>query len=226
MDPTTAIYFQELCKSGKLIQMSKGTFFASVTSRDNGIYCLEQGLCALIKYTSNGEEIIYHYFKPGDIIGGVPFHRNTQYSYGSTPSQIFEICAKTPCRVYKINFKQLHEITSNDPHIAALISESVADHFLCVLNHFHSAKEDYTSVRLCKILLDLAQYKDDEYILDKHFTYVELAKYLGVHCVTVSRVIRKLKDLGIVAKKGHCIVIKDMDGLNALIHSPELLSTT
>ena len=49
------------------------------------------------------------------------------------------------------------------------------------------------------------------------FTYAEIAKYLGMHPVTVSKLSSALKKAGIIKKEKGRILIIDEDRLKALI---------
>lgn len=61
-----------LCKDAIKIYLDKNQYFSSINNHENTAYCLISGVCALLRFTQNGEEIIYHYFKEKDVIGGVP----------------------------------------------------------------------------------------------------------------------------------------------------------
>ena len=61
-----------LCKDAIKIHLGKNQYFSSINNHENTAYCLISGVCALLRFTQNGEEIIYHYFKEKDVIGGVP----------------------------------------------------------------------------------------------------------------------------------------------------------
>ncbi|MGL5677782.1 MAG: Crp/Fnr family transcriptional regulator [Cellulosilyticaceae bacterium] len=222
MNTTNQLNFQLLCTLGKPLTLQKNTTFSSILNNENAIYCLEEGLCALVRYTHGGEEIIYHYFKPGDIIGGVPFNLSHQTSSVLPITQdLCQLYTKTKCKVSRISFPQLKDLIVKNPDIGFLVNECISRHFISVITHFHSSKEDHTPIRLCRILLDLADYKDGEYIIEKCFNYTELSKYLGVHSVTISRIMLVLKNMGIIDKRGHSTIIKDVDKLLNLIDCPE-----
>lgn len=52
--------------------------------------------------------------------------------------------------------------------------------------------------------------------MPKVFSYVEIAKYLGIHPVTVSKIAAELRDLGIIAKGRMGIEILDVEQLKEL----------
>ena len=214
-------FLEILCKEGTRIQLDKNQYFSSIINHENTAYCLISGVCALLRFTQNGEEIIYHYFREKDLIGGVPFflsHKgaaqiNTLYSFCS-------LYTKTECILYKIPFSVLERKIKEEPEIGYWISEGIARHFMEEISHVHSSKEDHTSGRLCRTLIELANEKNGRYELQKYFTYTELARYLGVHSVTVSKIMLVLKKMKVIEKEGHKTVICDMEQLKYLAENP------
>lgn len=214
--------FEQLCEAGNAIHVKKGLCLVPSIGQDNALYCLKEGLCALVRYTRNGDEIIYHYFKTGDLIGSVYFHLLYQtLNPQDNLTELSQIYAKTDCQLYRVEYTKLNELIVQKPEFSHFLTYSVAKRFVSVVNHFHASLEDSTAIRLYKMLIQLAHYKDGDYMLDKYFTYVEIAKYLGVHSVTISRLMLGLKNQGIITKAGHCIVISDMACLQQLCYDTD-----
>ena len=128
---------------------------------------------------------------------------------------------KTRCELYKIPFYVIEQKIKEEPEIGYWISEGISRHFMEVISHIHSSKEDHTSGRLCRTLIELSDKKNGRYELQKYFTYTELARYLGVHSVTVSKIMLMLKKMGAIEKEGHQTIIRDMDLLHHLAEHPE-----
>lgn len=211
-----------LCGMGTRIQMKKNQYFSSVNNQENTAYCLVSGVCALVRFTQNGDEVIYHYFKEKDIIGGVPFFLSHNRSV--PVFSMYQFCSlytKTDCELYRIPFSLIEQEIRQCPELGYWISECISRHFMAVISHMHAAKEDFTAIRLCRTLLELADEKDGRYQLQKYFTYTELAGYLAVHPVTISKIMLNLKKMGVIEKDGRIIVLCDLPKLNRLIAHPE-----
>ncbi|MGL5677353.1 MAG: Crp/Fnr family transcriptional regulator [Cellulosilyticaceae bacterium] len=212
---------QKLCALGTKKVLEKGVNISPDATESNALYYLEDGLCALVRYTQNGEEIIYHYFQSGQILGGVYFHlAEDPTRYLHDPYQLSHFITKTKCTLYQIPYHKVNHLIETDPSIGILIAKSMATHFHDVLGHFHGTNDHFTHVRLCKFLLNLSQKTDGIYRLARHFTYVEISKYLGVHSVTISRMMLTLKQLGIIKKDGHSTIILHPEKLVDIIQSP------
>lgn len=218
MDESKKKHFLKLlCRHGRRMEMGKNQYFSSINNHENTAYCLVSGVCALSRFTQGGEEIIYHYFKESDFIGGVPLflsHENAAQAYSH-----YNFCSlytKTECVLYQIPFSVVEQLIREDPEISFWIGECVARYFMASISHVHSSRENHVSGCLCRALIELADHKSGRYELKKYFTYAELSRYLGVHQVTVSKVMLQLKKEGIIEKEGHKTIIRDMERLRKL----------
>ena len=80
--------------------------------------------------------------------------------------------------------------------------------------------EETLVTALCQLLLSVCHKEPGEKpIVPKFYTYEELARYLGCHPVTVSRIMAKLKQLGYLKKSGRALVIEDEQKLIDLMES-------
>lgn len=210
-------YFDEFCKIGQFRNIKKGECLDCKGAYEKSAFCLVKGLCALTSITKSGDEKIYHYFSNRRIIGFVPAY--IPDTVLETQNSLFVIYAKTDCEVYEISYDHFCDFIAHNPTLSDAIILSLVENFIGVLYHFNSLQEDPTPIRLCKTLLDLAENHHGKLKLHSHFTYVELAKYLGVHTVTISRIMATLKTEGIILKDGHSIIIKNKDKLIDYIKS-------
>ena len=214
-------YFNEFCKIGKYRIVKKGECLYNLDRLNDHVYCLEDGLCALISITKSGEEKIYHYFTSGSIINFTPAYLTLP---PNTIASAFYMYTKSDCKVYEISYNAFYKLLSENADLNRYIMTLFANHFSNVLYHFHFMQEASTPSRLCKTLIDFSYLSGKRRIVNKHFNYVELAKYLGVHTVTVSRIMRSLKQVGAIEKDGHLIVIKDLAILERYLQDTESLS--
>lgn len=209
--------FKQLYSSGTIMEIPKGHCFTTESYGTNSVYCLLDGICALIRYTKCGKEIIYYYFQEGDIIGCVRFHAvESKQDQPIHHTVNYHVYAKTDCTISRLSFNKVAELMDSNIEIARYFNFSLSNHYLSILNHLHSSKECDTTERLAHLLIELAIYKNGAYIVDKHFTYVEMAKYLGVHYVTVSCIMANFKQLGLITKSGHNTIIEDIKTLTTM----------
>lgn len=183
----------------------------------NYVYLLDEGICALTSITKQGEEQIYLYFRPLRIIGFNQFVVSADKHNANTPE--FSVITKTTCSLYQIPYCTFLELIRNNSEFNAFLMETLADNYIDALIHFHLMQEESVVVRLCHLLFEVSQLKGGTRVVPRFFTYAEMAKYLGCHSVTVSRIMAKLKQKGYVTKTPYGIAIEQEDALQELINS-------
>ena len=69
--------------------------------------------------------------------------------------------------------------------------------------------ENRSANAVCEMLLNFSEYVDGRLVVNKWFKYIDLANYLKINISTVSRIIRKLKENGIIQIEEKRILIMD-----------------
>lgn len=209
-------HLAELKKLGAICQVKRSECLYSRTSRDKYVYFLEEGICALTSASLDGRERIYQYFLSEDLIGFTPaFNRH----YPDDTFLAFSIMAKSDCVLCRIPYSHFRSYVEEHPTLYRWLFEKAVNHYDSSLRHSYSLQEGDNFMSLCQALLELATPQDSQYVLQKEFSYGELANYLGIHTITVTRLMARLKGLGIVMKNGHQTVIPDLERLKALTDS-------
>lgn len=200
-----------LLSYGSKIQVEKGVYLNIKHSRQapGFFYLLEEGICALTSITDKGEEAVYLYFYPRRIIG----FNQLLAGADRENSQEFFIITKTPCTLYRFSNDTFQNLLKRSPAFNEFLMKTLADNYYEVLVHFHRRMEESAVTGLCRLLLSVARPIDGQLVVPKFFTYAELAKYLGTHAVTVSRIMAKMKQMGYMAKDRRGIVLKSPESI-------------
>lgn len=189
----------------------------------NCAYFLDSGIAALSGITREGEDKVYLYFREKSLVGFTQImikEACLEDEVKDTRVEFF-IVAKTDCNVYQIPEADFHRLLMEDAEFNQCILRVLTKNYIDVLNRFHEAQEDNTTIRFCRWLLDCAVMKDGNKVIPRAFTFVEVAKYLGTHSVTVSRIASDLKKRGCIAKENHYIVIKDEELIREVIREEQ-----
>lgn len=219
MDETTnqiRCHLEILKKLGTLRQVKRQECLYNRTSQDKYVYFLEQGICALTSTSSDGREHIYQYFLPGDFIC---FTSAFNRKYPDEVFLAFAMMAKADCVLCQIPYGLFCGYVEEHPVLYRWLFEKAVTHYDNALRHSYSLQEGDNFLSLCQALSELAAKQDSYYVLQKEISYGELANYLGIHTITVTRLMARLKEMGIVKKNGHQTVILDMNQLKALASS-------
>lgn len=213
-------YIWDLLKErGTYLKIKKGTAITGPDARysSSALYLLAEGIVALTSLTKNGEEKIYLYFHAPRIIG---FNRHfTGPKQRVVAGPEFSNVAKTDCTLYQIPFTEFLDLIKEHSDLNYFFIKTVADNCSESLSHFHFVQEESATVRLCHLLLEVSCLCGNKRVVPKFYSYTELAKYLGCHPVTVSRIMPKLKENGYISKGPEGIVIDDAEGLVELIET-------
>lgn len=186
-------------------------------------YFLDSGIAALSGTTREGEDKVYLYFREKSLVGftQIMIKEASLEDEVREDSVEFFIVAKTDCIVYRIPEGDFHRLLKEDMEFNQCILRVLTKNYIEVLNRFHEAQEDNTTIRFCRWLLDCAVEKEGKKVIPRAFTFVEVAKYLGTHSVTVSRIASDLKRKGCIAKEDHYIVIKDEERIREVIRKEQ-----
>lgn len=210
-------FWKYMTGKGRKILIQKGAFIYQHTDApsEKFIYLLDEGICALASMTLDGEETIHLYFHPRKLIS-FNQHIITERLHPACDLR-FAIIAKTACTVYQIPLSTFWEMVRTNADFNQYVMETLANNYQDVLIHLHLRVEKSAIARLCYLLLEIAQSSRSHQLIPRFFTYAELAKYLGVHQVTVSRIMTKLKKLGYIKKCPDGLSIEDEKALWALM---------
>ncbi len=215
-------FWELLKKKGTRLEVSKGYYLKMNTKEDLDacIYLLDEGICALNSLTRKGDENIYLYFHAKRLVGFNQLLVSRPQEAVLVPSVNISIVTKTPCVLYQINFDTFSHLIQTNRELNLFFIQTLADNYSEALNHFHYIHEETLVTALCQLLLSVSRREPGQKpAVPKFYTYEELARYLGCHPVTVSRIMAKLKQLGYLQKSGRELVIAREDDLIRLMDS-------
>ncbi len=126
-----------------------------------------------------------------------------------------DFVARTDCVCYRIPTETCKEYLKKHPDLLEEILYHAMDEYHNLLKLFEMRRDGSAGARLCSLLLERANWNEEEQVLavSKKCTNVEISKLLGIHKVTVSRMLRTLKDDKAVERRPIGMVILDSDRL-------------
>ncbi|RCW16511.1 Crp/Fnr family transcriptional regulator [Streptococcus gallolyticus] len=207
----------ELFQYGERVTLQKGDRLTmSVAGEVTGdIYILSSGVCALSSISCDGKEATYLYFKKQQFVGFTPLM--TAFNLHHYGKKTFSIVAKTPCVAYRIPKRNFQDLLGF-PSVATLMVNTLTENLVYLMEHFHSSKNEPALVQFSRFLLDQAETDAcGTLVLDTVFTYQEMACYLGVHSVTIARMVKSLRKEALIDKIGHQIRIINPEEMVKLI---------
>ena len=178
----------------------------------DSVYYLISGVCHRKAVTKKGDEIIYGIKESntGDdltpnfvqsVLGVLIL-----YSDGISACNF---CASSKCCCYKIPRDIFLDYVQEKPEILTQILKMAMRELRTVTGSFQARQEGELANQLCCLLLKNAAQEPDGRKTVKGLSNLAISQFLGVHKVTVNRILRVLKEEGVIDKSRNCIVIRD-----------------
>lgn len=156
------------------------------------------GLIKLYKTNDEGKEAIIHFVKSGEIFAEILFFLQNRYPVTSV--------ALEDCIALAIDSKKIEELISKKPKFAMKLIGALSKRIKYLINMLENLTLSDLSTRFLNYLKTLSeQKKSDEIILP--VKKGDLAILLGATPEAFSRMLKKLKDDGIIGVEGKKITL-------------------
>ena len=223
--------FENLCPSWQKIAhlgirraFARGARIIDMDIPLNGVYLVQEGAVEVILYTQHGPEKVLFYVGPGCIFGEV----SCFVSAGTGESGEAHVRARSACVCYFFSREQIEGmIASQYPHllIELIRAEAYKIRMYGVLLQ-DSLNSDHF-VRVCKMLVYLARFKgvdiaqgQIQVTIQPEMTQNDMARLMGIHRVTVTKAISRLKRMGILRRfSKKSLEISDFSALCQLVEA-------
>ena len=192
------------------IRLGKGEILFRQGRPASGVYVLEQGKVKVFQEKQGGQRRILHLYSGGDLLGYRPLLTDGLHSCSAE--------ALEPC-VLQFIPKDIFMASINDsPPFAQFMLRAVSREFAAWSNFQAAFDSSPVRVRVALALLIL----HEKYRLPGnataviHFSRTDLSEYVVASLETVVRILREMKDAGIVHGHGRRILITNLDAVVAL----------
>ena len=131
--------------------------------------------------------------------------------------------AYTNCVTYRIPVDACKEYLHEHPELLEEVVYCAMDEYTRILELFQSRREGSGTSRLCELLLERAKQTENGLLLPPNCTNVEISKLLSIHKVTVSRMLRALKEEGVIERTSSGIIILKAEQLKLYAENKAVL---
>jgi CRP-like cAMP-binding protein len=208
-------YLKDFFEKGKKDFFKKGNIIINQGDTVKKIYFLSKGKLKITLLSDTGEEKLFWYAYPHTIFGEVPF-------FCKLPCN-GTIIAEEDCEVSSHDFDSFYQILYKNPKVTEFFLTTMAKKIQILTGQVKDISYSNPSTRINKLLYSLAKQfgksTDKGIELKLTITHKEIAFITGLHRVTVTNVMNKLKKDGIieVPKRGKLIII-DLEKLYINMH--------
>lgn len=194
----------------EIYTFQKGDYLIRQGEKVARVYRLLDGECYRMTINEQGDEYIYAVKSSENpiesLIGVLVLFSDSRISGGS-------FIAKTTCHAQVIDADYLLSALDNRPDILKALLKMLINDYNVLNQSFHSRQEGKAANLLCRFLLNHSSKNTSGALICDVHNNSELAGYIGIHKVTVFRVLKQLKNEGIIKRDGHSFTILDAKAL-------------
>ncbi len=155
------------------------------------LYFLDSGKIRLSHISLQGLEKILWYLHPGSLFGETPF-------FDKMPSAGYFHCS-SDCTVYNFTHQAVDQLSKSRPDLILDLCHSMARKMRALSDQASSLFLDSLRVRTVRFLAQHVVQGTDPMLVDLGITKQELAALLGVHRISLYKILKDYEDAGILS---------------------------
>lgn len=211
--------FKELATG--IRHFSKGETILSQGADVKYLYLLLSGSCYRYLMTEKGDSVIYEIKEAGDtlhsLVGALAIYNKNETSQ-------FTYVARTSCICRCIPADDFRCWAAQRPDIQNQLLRLTLHYYEELKITYQAHQEGRAANQICRLLLKCAGQQEQNWIIEKKYSFSEMASMAGVHAVTVSRIVRHLCEQGIMEKQGDKLRVHNMDQLMRYANNEDTLN--
>jgi CRP/FNR family transcriptional regulator len=205
---------EKIAAQCRLARFENGQLIFAQGDRARAFYAIRAGAVRVYRSTPDGREQVLHHLHAGQT-----FAEAALLSFGAYPA--FAAAIETPTELVEIGggFVQLFR---DDPRLAAAMVSSLSMWLFGLVERIEELSIASAPARLARYLLKLpARGAKEPYEIELPMAKKELAAHLAIAPETLSRLLRRWQDAGLVRSKGRDLELVDARVLAAIADRDE-----
>lgn len=196
------------CKDS--VTVKKGEVIFNEGDVMNGVYCIKEGTCKLVKMNSNGKDTIIKLITKGELLGQTSILTEEKSTLSAIAVDDMRVCfiPKNEILGFIDDNKSFSlEVTKN-------VCQNLNDAINFAVNHTHKTVKERLAISLLEILNSAGT--DNEGYLNLQLTREEIASMVGTATESCIRLLAELKKENLIDLKGKKIKILQLNELRNL----------
>ncbi len=169
------------------------------------ISLIKAGRVKLSKLTEDGSELTLDIRKPGDFIGEYIFSEDFDYPVSAWCMEETLVCGFTK--------ERFEELILDHPQIGLRVIKNLSNRIARLTDRVGAMSQSNLEERLYSVLLNVArehgQRRGGGYVIEFPLTHEDLGFLIGAHRVSITRVMKRLKQAGRIAQMGKKLVLPE-----------------
>jgi CRP/FNR family transcriptional regulator len=198
----------------KSIKIKKKESVYNAMEEVGGIYAIKSGAVKTSISNADGQEQVLEFHLPGDMLGFDAFNSGV-HSCDAIALEDTLLC--------KISMEHFHDLCDRLPGIRKEMIHQVGKEIAHNQSLLLSLGQQQTDERLATFLLEMSSHYQSRGFSGQEFVIPmprqDLSNYLGMAVETLSRIISRMTDNGLIKIERRMVIISDMERLEKLAHS-------
>jgi CRP/FNR family transcriptional regulator len=176
------------------------------------IFLIKSGRIRLSRVMENGAEVILDIRKPGDYLGEYILN-DLEINY---PYPVTAWCMD-PVLTCGFTRKSFEEMVLKYPIIGLTVIRNMAGRITNLTERIEALSQTHLEEKIYAVLLNVAKEhgkrgKEGSYYLEMPLTHEDLGFLVGAHRVSVTRIMKRLKEAGRISQDGKVLVVQGAEG--------------
>jgi CRP/FNR family cyclic AMP-dependent transcriptional regulator len=200
-------------RNAKLLSFKKGQDIVERSEDMSDVFILLSGLARVIIISASGKAVNFRRIDPGDIFG--------EFSAIDGKKRSASVEVMEPCTALCMSSAFFRELMERDP----AFMNAVLNHLVSLLRDLTSRIVEFSTLavanRIQSEILRMARGSVNGSGVPEISpvpTHSEIAGRISTHREAVSREITRLKNLGIIERRGRALIVKDVSRLERMVH--------
>ena len=196
------------CKDS--VTVKKGEVIFNEGDVMNGVYCIKEGTCKLVKMNSNGKDTIIKLITKGELLGQTSILTEEKSTLSAIAVDDMRVCFIPKSEILGFiddNKSFSLEVTKN-------VCQNLNDAINFAVNHTHKTVKERLAISLLEILNSAGT--DNEGYLNLQLTREEIASMVGTATESCIRLLAELKKENLIDLKGKKIKVLQLNELRNL----------
>lgn len=179
----------------------------------NDVYILLSGLARVIVFSASGKAVGFRRVNPGDLFG--------EFSAIDGQKRSASVEAVKPCSVASISGGLFWELMETDRAFLAV----VLNHLVDLLRSLTARIVEFSTLAVknrihCEVLrmARTARGENGECHITPAPTHSEIAARISTHREAVSREFSRMKQTGLIERRGRTLIVRDFSRLEQIVH--------
>jgi CRP-like cAMP-binding protein len=200
---------QAALESARVAEVPKGIYLFHQGDKAEAFYVLIEGRARLSQLTAEGHQVIIHFMGPGDGMGIIVALSNTTYPLSA--EAVSDVVA------LKWDYESSIRLMERFPHISLNGLRLIAGRFRELQDRYRELATERVEQRVARALMRLARQvgkrTEEGVLIDLPLSRQDLGEMTGTTLYTVSRVMSRWEQYGLVVTGRERIVIRNPHGL-------------